>query len=878
MKKRTGLIVGIIAAVMVLAGAAAFIFAGDYITNQFKLLTCSDEAYFKWLSSRQIKRTSSKMMIGEAFSNLSSIGKSGEQGSSGSLDLSAELSEEFCDMLNIYSMKKMELNIGYASKEGEVSFSIAPGYGGNRLIDIRGMIGSDYSKAYAQIPDYSEDLIDLTGLLSEQVEEGKTVGDLLREAQQGVKDNQALRDKDVKELAGDFRRYAEFLVSKLEVESLRKGVRKEIAGEERKLTEVTVGIKGEALKACLTELVDMLEADGEFKSSNASAADIKELIAKIDPSTAIKICEYVDQRARLTGGETKVTVNSTSVTISALSGTKDGKEVCDIVVSGNDIEVLEISCEEQEHDKGYAYKLNVVPSSLVRTLAADYADMTIEMLISGSSESSDCSFSLMKGSQKYASARIAASRDEYRGALIDGTGKKSYPYNDIMSSDYLNVSRLVGLGLNIIDKIDEPFINDYINELLEAEFGSDFSLDVIREYYNQGLLDFLGGGSWEDPSEDDLRNDSNNFNGDQGNTLGAEDQPSAPGRIEGVISPDPADYTPKVWAYPAAGEVYEYSHIMLAEYALPGDYRGLTYTAPAGKEVSPQEFEKKKQEFLDGCAGIYTEDASTLEVQMGDEIYFDIIPVIGDYEMTSYTFSDCYAKMGEYTYGEGLDDMIIGMKVGETKDLDITLGEQYGDYSGLEAVFRMTLTDIVRYIEPSWTESFICGVMGYDSLDACSDEIMNSIEAASTLSRETATAELVSKAMDNTTFGEIPQDVHNILKQEYYDSIYDVTYQMGMRPEDYFASEGYDAEYLSSMLDTDVANSLRQQCFYAALAKQENITLTGEEVADLVNDYIGYYEVDGFEELMDYLPLNTIIDHEIISRIGDIIYESAVIK
>ena len=35
---------------------------------------------------------------------------------------------------------------------------------------------------------------------------------------------------------------------------------------------------------------------------------------------------------------------------------------------------------------------------------------------------------------------------------------------------------------------------------------------------------------------------------------------------------------------------------------------------------------------------------------------------------------------------------------------------------------------------------------------------------------------------------------------------------------------------------------------------------------------------DGFEELMDYLPLNTIIDHEIISRIGDIIYESAVIK
>ena len=49
-------------------------------------------------------------------------------------------------------------------------------------------------------------------------------------------------------------------------------------------------------------------------------------------------------------------------------------------------------------------------------------------------------------------------------------------------------------------------------------------------------------------------------------------------------------------------------------------------------------------------------------------------------------------------------------------------------------------------------------------------------------------------------------------------------------------------------------------------------------MAELADSYIEYYEAEDFDDLMSYLPLDTLIDYEIISRIHRILYESAVVK
>ena len=348
--------------------------------------------------------------------------------------------------------------------------------------------------------------------------------------------------------------------------------------------------------------------------------------------------------------------------------------------------------------------------------------------------------------------------------------------------------------------------------------------------------------------------------------------------IPGIVSPDPSEYVARKWTYPEAGKTYGYSHAELSPFAVPGQYRGLEFVVPKKSEITPEAFEQGKKELLDSYRGVYTEDETTISVQMGDEIYFDIVPIMGGFAVTAYAFEDCYALIGDYTYGEGLDDMVVGMKVGEVRDLEITLGEMYGDFAGFTGTFRLTLKHIIRYIEPSWTDSFICGVLGYDSLDACSDDIMSGLVEDVEVSENEIASELESVAFSNSTFKTVPEDIYNSLRQEYYDNMYDVTCEFGKRPEEYFASAGYSLEEFIDMMDSDIDSDIKMHCFYAAVAEKENIFLTGEEAAELVNSYIEYYEAEDFDELMSYLPLDTLIDYEIINRIHEIIYDSAVIK
>ena len=65
MRRHIGLVIGVIAAVLVLSAAATYVIAGDYIVNNFMLMTKSDEGYFKWLSSKQIDRAADRISRGE---------------------------------------------------------------------------------------------------------------------------------------------------------------------------------------------------------------------------------------------------------------------------------------------------------------------------------------------------------------------------------------------------------------------------------------------------------------------------------------------------------------------------------------------------------------------------------------------------------------------------------------------------------------------------------------------------------------------------------------------------------------------------------------------------------------------------------------------
>ena len=106
----------------------------------------------------------------------------------------------------------------------------------------------------------------------------------------------------------------------------------------------------------------------------------------------------------------------------------------------------------------------------------------------------------------------------------------------------------------------------------------------------------------------------------------------------------------------------------------------------------------------------------------------DIVPLIMGAPYPGMEYRDAYAYLGEQWYGEGLDEEVIGSKVGDVMDVEATLGDDFGAFSGYKGKFRVTITAIHKYVRPEWTESFVVDRLGYDSLKACEEAILGALD------------------------------------------------------------------------------------------------------------------------------------------------------
>ena len=883
MRKHLGLVIGIIAAVLVLSAAATYVIAGDYIVNSIMLMTKSDEGYFEWLSSKQINRTARKISMGETAAQAVGLfsGKDEEEtkGTQGSLSYKLSVTDDFCEKFNVYGFKDTELRFRYTSNESEFGFELVPVYGGEELLTLRTIGDFKKDRLYAQLPTYREDVVDLSSLLDLDTGDGKKIKDYFESFTEGESTVETLRGKDDESIAKQFKKYASYLVGSVEDVKVRKNRTLDVGDDEVKIAEVIVTFEAKDLKSTLKGLIEMLEDDEILNDDGMiKAADIRNLVSEIDPSTKVILTEYVNGKGHVAGGELEFSLNATKVGVECISY-KDGSDlITTLKITANAITVVSLKITNSSEAEEQDVRIEAKPGAFVRTAMDEYGSLSLSMRYKGTVKAGTWTAELMDSGKAIAAFTIAAENKKYKEPLFTTEGKAVYDVETIDTTPYFNLPELIDLALSIVDKINEPYLNELIDGALQDSFGEDFTIDTIREYNKQGMFDMFSG-SDDEPATPEGNVGDNETDREPSITAPPVDQnTSGAAVIPGIVSPDPEDYVARKWEYPKEGEIYRYSHTELAPFATPGQYRGLEYTAAKAGDITPEAFEQGKKDLLDSCVGVYTEDETKISVQMGDDIYFDIVPIMGGYAVNAYAFEDCYAHMGDYSYGEGLDDMIIGMKVGEVRDLEITLGDMYGDFAGFTGTFRLTLKHIERYIEPTWSESFICGVLGYESLDACSDDIMSGLRADMEVSEAEVTAELESMAYYDTVFAQIPTDIYNSLRQEYYDNMYDVTCEFGQRPEEYFASAGYDLEDFISMMDADIDSDIKIHCFYAAIAEKENIYLTDAEAAALVDEYIEYYEVDSFDELMTYLPLDTLIDYEIINRIHDIIYGSVKIK
>ena len=88
---------------------------------------------------------------------------------------------------------------------------------------------------------------------------------------------------------------------------------------------------------------------------------------------------------------------------------------------------------------------------------------------------------------------------------------------------------------------------------------------------------------------------------------------------------------------------------------------------------------------------------SNATAKIGDTVVIDFAGYLDGVQFDGGTATGFPLKLGSGQFVPGFEDQVVGMKVGETRDINITFPEQYVEgLAGKAVVFKVTVQEIQK--------------------------------------------------------------------------------------------------------------------------------------------------------------------------------------
>lgn len=216
--------------------------------------------------------------------------------------------------------------------------------------------------------------------------------------------------------------------------------------------------------------------------------------------------------------------------------------------------------------------------------------------------------------------------------------------------------------------------------------------------------------------------------------------------------------------------------------------------------------------------------------------------------------------IGSNSFIDGFEDGIIGMKTGETKDLNLTFPENYSqnaDLAGAEVVFTVTLNKIYEEELPELNDEFVAG-LGVENVSTVeeykqyvSDNLMKTAQAQHDMQAESA---ILKAVCSNATVKDAPE----AMTERYYDRLVsNLTYQASMYGFDLetFMLYGYGmtTEQYEEEMKVSAKEAAEQVMVLQAIAEKEGMTVSDEDmekdIEESASNY-GYESADAYKEAL----------------------------
>ncbi|KRG10383.1 trigger factor [Staphylococcus sp. NAM3COL9] len=306
-----------------------------------------------------------------------------------------------------------------------------------------------------------------------------------------------------------------------------------------------------------------------------------------------------------------------------------------------------------------------------------------------------------------------------------------------------------------------------------------------------------------------------------------------------------------------------------------GDYKGL--------EIEKQNVElteEELQESIDHQLGhlaemVVKEDGA---VEDGNTVNIDFDGYVDGEQFEGGQAEGYDLEIGSGSFIPGFEEQLVGVKIGEEKDVTVTFPEEYHaeELAGKEATFKAKVNEIKYKDVPELTDEIA------NELDAEAntvDEYKENLRKKLTEQKETDAEnnqkeEAISKASNNASV-EIPDAMINTELDRMVQEFGQRMQQQGLNLETYYQISGQDESQLREQMKDDAEERVKTNLTLTAIADAEEIEVTDADIDKELEKMSGQFNMS-VEDIKQTLGNTDIVKNDVrIQNVIDLLVKEA---
>ncbi len=303
------------------------------------------------------------------------------------------------------------------------------------------------------------------------------------------------------------------------------------------------------------------------------------------------------------------------------------------------------------------------------------------------------------------------------------------------------------------------------------------------------------------------------------------------------------------------------------------DYKGLKAEKPS-TEVTDEDINADIERLRERASTMVPVEDRAAEND--DIVVFDFDGYVDGKQFEGGKAEGYSLKLGSGQFIPGFEDQIVGKKIDEEFDVNVTFPEDYHaeELKGKEAVFKCKLHEIKTRVLPEVDDEFVKDVSEFETLDELKEDLKKKAAERKEKDADLAVETQLIEGMLEGFEAEIPQAM---IDQKVMENIRDFDYSLqmqGLNMQQYMQYMGLKIDDLKEQYKEQSEKQVKMRLAFEKIAELESLEPTAEDIENQYNEYAEMYKMD-VEKIKASIPEAELVKDLKVKKASEFIKENA---